>query len=222
MVIPKLDYLRWVDFKHFIKGNDDGEDRQTTSTADGDTDDPSDPGDDGANAPTISPGQTITFSTLLPGNIAWINTSTSGTILTWPEPTIDPEITVESTGIEVGEIIAWRAWRIKDGILTSLVMDTPWLPNETVEGSIKGYGGYGIPLGIYSFKKASDAWNGVQYTTDEEIIVAGQVALWGEVIEHEEGYRAENARVHSLDFIRPETPENETVLAKLQQRYGLA
>ena len=209
--------IKWGDFIHiwFFKGTDDGRDRQTTSTADGDTDSSPDTGDDGAIV-TAKDLQTLTVN-MSTGSLTWIDPSTCR-----PFTPDEPEITVENTGIEVGEIIAWRAWRIKDGMLISLVMNTPWLPNETVEGSIKGYGDYGMPLGIHSFKKAGDAWNGNEYVTDGEIIVAGQVALWGEVVEHEEGYRAENARVHSLDFIRPETPENEAMLAKLRQRYGLA
>ncbi len=203
-------------FWHLSSGAKHGTDRQTTSTADGDTDDTSDTGDDGTNPQTIVSGQTFTFSS---GNLTWISSgATTATVITgWPIPTIEPEISIESTGIEVGEIIAWRAWRIKDGVLISLVMNTPWLPNETVEGSLKGFGEHGVRRGIYSFKKASDAWNGVDETVP---CVMGQVALWGEIVEHEDGYRAENARVHSLDFIRPETPENETILAKLQQRYG--
>lgn len=205
---------RWH-FWHTYSGAKHDTDRQTTSTADSDTDDASDTGDDGANPQTISSGQPITFSTF-PGSTSWVSTSTL--ITGWSEPTIDPEISIESTGIEVGEIIAWRAWRIKDGVLISLVMDTSWLPNETMEGSIKGIGEHYVLRGIYSFKKASNAWENI----DPDVpCVVGQVALWGEIVEHEDGYRAENARVHSLDFIRPETPENETLLSKLQQRYGL-
>ena len=153
-----------------------------------------------------SPGPVSTPSIVSPG---------------WPDPRNDPEITVESTGIEVGEIIAWRAWRIKDGVLKSLSMDTFWLPGETVEGDLNGPGEYGHRPGIYSFKKASAAWE-FAGAADVGARICGQVALWGEVVEHEEGYRAENARVHSLDYIRPETPENEVMLDKLRHRYGLA
>ena len=213
-----------------IRGIDDGRDRKADPpTYSGTTQIPG-PSDDGAllTAKDIQAARDALDAAaptpVFPGGISWVDTGSTFTIHS-VSPSFfktpdDPEITVESTGIEIGEIIAWRAWRIKHGVLTSLVRDTVWMPDETVEGVIKGIGDHGKLLGIYSFKKASDAWNGCIYTADK--YVSGQVALWGEVVEHEEGYRAENARVHSLDFIRPETPENETLLNKLRQRYGLA
>lgn len=47
-------------------------------------------------------------------------------------------------------------------------------------------------------------------------MAVGTVRLWGEVIEHERGYRAEFAKVHSLDHVF-----GEADLAALRARYGV-
>lgn len=96
--------------------------------------------------------------------------------------------------MRVGEIIAWRAWNIKNDELVSVVAESkPWSATEPMTGDPAG--GYGIHaykgphgplLDDYAKKDSSAQW------------VIGEVALWGDVIEHEEGYRAEFARVHSL------------------------
>jgi len=198
-------------FDHGLFGGNNGRDRKADPSAYSGASQTPNPGNyraTSAAAQIIAARQIALQQAILSAGVSFQN------------PPDDPEITVKSTGIEVGEIIAYRAWRITDGVLTSLVMTTPWLPGETVEGTLKGRGLHGKLHGIYSFKKAGDAWNGCANTG--EICVSGQVALWGEVVEHEEGYRAENARVYSLDFIRPETPQTEILLSKLRQRYGLA
>jgi hypothetical protein len=47
----------------------------------------------------------------------------------------------------------------------------------------------------------------------------GSVRLWGEVVEHEIGYRAEFARIISLDGIFP--TENDGLLISLRAQCGL-
>lgn len=105
---------------------------------------------------------------------------------------------LKSEGIRAGEIIAWRAWRVSGVHLRSAVMDSVWSEHEPMKGDpIKDYGvhaynhkngpyhdGYAGPGTMIAF---CDGW------------VTGQVALWGEIVEHKHGYRAQYARVHSLD-----------------------
>ena len=115
---------------------------------------------------------------------------------------------LKSEGIRAGEIIAWRAWRVKGDCLRSAVMDSIWSEHEPMIGDpIKDYGvhaynckegpyvdGYAGPGVMISF---ADGW------------VSGQVALWGEIVEHKLGYRAQYARVHSLDEWYEYIPEHQ-------------
>ena len=118
---------------------------------------------------------------------------------------------IENTGLTVGEITAWRTWRVRDGYLVSPVVVVYWAPREAMQGDV-------IENGVYAFKRKTDALN--EYTVRcGEVAVLGQVALWGEVVEHEHGYRAEFGKPLTLDAIYPETPENIKQLEALRVRY---
>lgn len=110
--------------------------------------------------------------------IAWYNTNR-------PAPP-------ENTGIEVGEIVAWRAWKKTAlGALRSYTMDTAWPPNEVMEAdSVDDI------HGIYAFKTERDALTCFQ----SDGVVIGSVHLWGEIWEFEKGYHAEFAKIISLDW----------------------
>ncbi len=103
-----------------------------------------------------------------------------------------PNEPIEDAGISAGEIIAHRAWRVCDnGLLQSMAVDTIWAPNEVMEGSPN------LGLGVHAFKTASAALT--EYGNQSHVAI-GTVLLWGEVIEHEFGYRAEFGKVNSIDF----------------------
>jgi hypothetical protein len=53
--------------------------------------------------------------------------------------------------------------------------------------------------------------------TETETFVAGTIKLWGDVVEHERGYRAEFAKINSLDAIY-----GPGDLAELRTKYGVA
>lgn len=101
---------------------------------------------------------------------------------------------LKSEGVRAGEVIAWRAWNIHDGSLVSVVAEAkPWSATEPMKGDAAG--GYGVHaykaphgplLDNYVTKGSAKLW------------VIGEVALWGDIIEHTDGYRSEYARVHSL------------------------
>ncbi len=112
-----------------------------------------------------------------------------------------PEDTGEDTSIEIGEIIAWRAWRIReDGLLASIHIDkTLWFPGAVVSGVVDAI------CGVHGFKSQQDAIDCAKSLAIPPPTIVGQVALWGKVIEHELGYRASYACVHSLDILFPQT-----------------
>lgn len=104
-------------------------------------------------------------------------------------------------------LMGWRIWRVRHGLLYPWLDATPWpfrRPLEAVHHQILWASG-GVRVcrqppcpptllpgcGIYAYKDPdsllSTSW------TDDLKLVAGQVALWGRVHEHERGWRAQFA-----------------------------
>lgn len=149
-------------------------------------------------------------------------------------------------GITVGELVGWRIWRVRspDTLLVSYSADRIWLPGEPMEGTPSDYNG----AGVWAFKDADRA---AAKCGELSQAALGSVRLWGEVIEHQDGYRAQFAEVRSIDWAGPEsvrltpsydTPVNitlyrftnrrgdscvsmracdEDLLARLRRRYGV-
>ncbi len=136
-----------------------------------------------------------------------------------------PEDTGEDTSIEIGEIIAWRAWRIReDGLLASIHIDkTLWFPGAVVSGVVDAI------CGVHGFKSQQDAIDCAKSWAIPPPTIVGQIALWGKVIEHEWGYRGSYARVHSIDIIFPQAHTvrlrfrfwRERRLRKLREQYSV-
>lgn len=101
----------------------------------------------------------------------------------------------EDAGIKAGEVVAYRAWRLRDGILYSCYQSNfSWKPGETVEGNPDN-----LSEGVHAFKSMLNACRyGVSYDGDGKI-VTGTVELWGDVYEHERGYRASKAAIKWID-----------------------
>ena len=79
--------------------------------------------------------------------------------------------------------------------------------------------------GVYALKRKEDLAD--SSSDDEHEVVFGKVALWGKVIEHAKGYRAQFGYPLELDmrmeapmpgFPRPAWPER--LAGKIRQRYG--
>ena len=101
---------------------------------------------------------------------------------------------------EINEaIIAWRVWRLitngKSTILLSCATGEAWqagVPMEAKEPLMV----FQEHNGVHAFKEKTlprDYDYGIENISYGEYILYGQVALWGKVIEHEDGYRAEFA-----------------------------
>jgi hypothetical protein len=104
-----------------------------------------------------------------------------------------------ATDVSTEALLAWRAWSLtgrRDG--TDLLLrpvagrSRPWKPLEPAHAACKHARLHGAPN--------VDCSCGLHATHDLEILrhtrtpaVVGRVALWGRVIEHELGYRAEFA-----------------------------
>ena len=132
----------------------------------------------------------------------------------------------EDSGIEVGEVIAWRCWMVNHGELTSVVNTAfSWPARKAVKADRVS------PLaGIHAFKtqeQALDYWPcDLRYTG----WAVGEVSLWGQIYEFSKGYHAEFAKVHSLKVISPalyrkqswwRRKSPEPALTELRKAYGI-
>ena len=106
-------------------------------------------------------------------------------------------------GIRVGEIIAYRAWRVfgsgwlrrgDDRLHSVLMVDYVWHPDDPASGDIRTHG-------IYSFRDVVRSTGDYGYDTGlRGPLLFGKVKIWGEIVEHEAGYRSEFGKIVSLDY----------------------
>jgi hypothetical protein len=124
---------------------------------------------------------------------------------------------IPHSGIRVGEIIGYRAWRaVRPGLIrrgndrlrSVYVTDYVWDTDKPASGDVRGYG-------IYSFRDVIRSHQEYRYLISRAHLLFGRVKIWGEVVEHEAGYRSEFARIVSLDYGDPE------LLEKFRAIYGI-
>lgn len=102
--------------------------------------------------------------------------------------------------IIVGEITAWRIWLVGSGpYLCSTFVPKAWFPDEVMTGNIELIGYGGIREGVYSWKSKDKAlrYGGGHISK----IVIGKVHIWGDVFEHERGYRSQYAKVIEINDV---------------------
>lgn len=141
---------------------------------------------------------------------------------------------IEDAGIRAGEIIGYRAWWLdKNGFLHSMyVADHRWEPDKVERANSHAYawrddGRRKLALefhgvGYHAYKSLKEVKE--SYTCSPHgRVVYGQVAMWGDVMECERGYRSEYAKVHKIiGFAGPTPlmPWRLVSLLKLRRRYG--
>lgn len=133
----------------------------------------------------------------------------------------------------VGEVTGYRCWRVFGSDLWALHRRYRWLPGETETGHVGDDMG-----GIHAFKSLSRA---VSEADDDEWdipIAVGSVAMWGDAIEAADGWRAEYAKILSIDYVfgdsakqspmwkrlihrEPSVDSPDEILRKLRRVYGL-
>ena len=133
-------------------------------------------------------------------------------------------------------IVAWRAWTLVDAVdgpeLRSVVYAHAWPARRPLRVECEPGGCLAArwpaqphSCGIHAFKDCAGAvefpamWEArrfSQHVTPREYVV-GQVSLWGRVVEHERGYRAELAYPYMLLL----APEHSELAARLASRYAV-
>ncbi len=126
-------------------------------------------------------------------------------------------------GVRVGEIIAYRAWQVinprwfrndNDRLHSVFMRDYVWHPDEPASGDVRTHG-------IYSFRKV--IWSMAEYGYDpgvDEPLLFGKVKIWGEIVEHQEGYRSEFGKIVSLDYGDPELLEKFRRIYRVNESTG--
>lgn len=107
-----------------------------------------------------------------------------------------------------GPILAYRQWRMENVHLVSATVGLRWpqgLPlRSEMAGAMMGWSTSAAAILRPGGSYAAKDWRALQYHLGAEgaTVVTGQVALWGHVVEHERGYRAEYAYPVAL-FLPP-------------------
>lgn len=162
----------------------------------------SDPGTEPASAPTTRPS-----------NLPRINT-------------------IPFAGFRTGEIIGYRGWLVgEDGLLRSvLCTQYIWEPGAIMTGDVReeyGVHAYKEPHMTmeYCLTRAMLVTAFPSQSTEGEvyrpIYAVGRVALWGEVIEHEDGWRAECGRILELKGLLSTQSRDKTIgiFEALKEKY---
>ena len=113
-------------------------------------------------------------------------------------------------GLRVGEILAYRAWRViqsnwvrrrSDLLHSPFVEDYVWEPDAPACGDVRSYG-------IYSYRDRICSERDYRYRyTVRGPLLFGAVKIWGEIVEHRAGYRSQFAKIVSLDHGDPQLLE---------------
>lgn len=130
------------------------------------------------------------------------------------KPALQPKI--EDAGIRVGEFEGWRAWHLQRGFLQSVYKNTLWIPGKEVSGRPDK-----PSEGVHAWKTLELC---LEYgLSQSSVTVVGRVKLWGIVVEHEHGYRAEHVKITHFDYVLAEDPSfpEDLMLEKLRRRYAL-
>ena len=128
--------------------------------------------------------------------------------------------TLKHEGLRVGEIIAYRAWAVihprwfrsgDDRLHSVLMRDYVWHPNEPASGDVRTHG-------IYSFQDVIRSKEDYGYDSGVSgPLLFGKVKIWGEIVEHEAGYRSQFGKIVSLDYGDPELLDKFRKIYKVNQ-----
>jgi hypothetical protein len=109
-------------------------------------------------------------------------------------------------GIRVGEIVAYRAWRVieprwwwegDDRLRSVLIKDYVWDPDQPASGDIRTHGIYSCRNMVRSKEEY------LYFVSVTASLLFGKVKIGGEIVEHEWGYRSQYAKILSLDYGDP-------------------
>ncbi len=166
---------------------------------------------------TVTPGATYVTSAGRVSPVGWVTIPVGQ--FRYPPP--------QDAGIKAGEITAYRAWYFYSNDwhnlnrLHSVFAAYIWTPGDSEQSN--------IPVddccagsGFHAFKNPLDCFREYGHCYRDMTIVYGEVKLWGKVIEHELGYRAEFCKITKLsDILTYNEGDAEPTLNRLCKVYGV-
>jgi hypothetical protein len=124
-------------------------------------------------------------------------------------------------------IVAWRVWRLaapgaNEGSLMSTFMTSVWPAGASMKACC-GSGGANLRHGIHAFASRSQAeeYFDEQSRGKTTPHVYGEVALWGRVVVHERGYRAQFAYPRTVLVPRRYAGPRSDIVNDLRRSYGV-
>jgi hypothetical protein len=129
------------------------------------------------------------------------------------------------------DLIGWRIWRVTAlGYLKAITAEAVYLPGQPMVAHKEIGDAQSTGSGVHVFKDFPGAAKEIDEYVDRGgpspggAYAIGTVQLWGEVVEHERGFRAERAMIRSIDGVvlptkTPWDTETTKALAFLRQRY---
>lgn len=165
-------------------------------------------------------------------------------MLVWPSRPPEPvPPTIPYAGIRTGEVIGHRTWWILPEGLCSLAHHFIWQPGATIEGKLDQvvcqdpfwhstviWGGvYAHTFANDPIKECNEFMGALRIPAPRNVAISpfhptnraiglarGTVKLWGEVIEHEKGWRAQFAKLASIEEVWALSSHVEEVLQILR------
>ena len=138
------------------------------------------------------------------------------------QPDALPSVKQRTTEVIVGwrawRLVTWKLWKPKCEVqLESIVYPMLWHPAQPVQGKV----GLGLPSGVHAWQTHAQCLEHKElYGSYSRDWLIGEVSLWGHVIKHEHGYRAEFAYPRRL--IVPEClRERGDIVGDLRRTYGV-
>lgn len=156
--------------------------------------------------------QALTAQSLAQAHQAWLLQANNMKVLrlmSQPNPEPLPR------EIRAGEIIGYRAWiKGADDSYWSTARPVQWIDGR-MDGEVKG--DYTEHSGVHAWKSRARAFS---YADDFVKlgfdIAIGEVLLWGDVVEHEDGYRAEHAEIGKIyRVIESDLDENTSYILSI-------
>ncbi|MGA7100401.1 MAG: hypothetical protein WB019_09045, partial [Pseudolabrys sp.] len=116
--------------------------------------------------------------------------------------------------IRAGEIIGWRFWKLCNGLLHSVIVSYTWHPAYSSDQAPNS-----ADLRTPGIRDKEQAEREALMYGCWWPAVIGSVAMWGEVIEHEQGWRSEYAAVRSIIKITGNIRSKHWLLRELREKY---
>jgi hypothetical protein len=122
---------------------------------------------------------------------------------------------MKNRNIRLGEIVGYRLWVVRGARLHSYAADYVWTSGVNGPADVD-------EAGFHAYKTIEDAVNHHPRSSGRRqlgALVTGKILMWGDVVEHEYGYRAQYAKVvelmpMTLAASKPKTEREQEVLER--------